>query len=41
MACKHFLNIWFRAMSREETWMVEEEMHSWSLYVVKWVKKRG
>ena len=41
MAYKNFLKIWFRAISRKEIWMVEQEMLSWSLYVVKCAKKRG
>lgn len=41
MICKHFLKIWFRAINQEETWMAEQEMHSWSLDVMKCVKKEG
>lgn len=39
MAYKYFLKIWFRAISKEETWTVEQEMHSQSYMYGKNVKK--
>lgn len=39
--CKHFLKIWFRAISWREAWKLPQEMNSFSLDVVKSVRKGG
>lgn len=38
--CKHFLKIWF-SISWREAWMLPQEMNSFSLNVVKYVRKGG